>query len=347
MPHTVVIRSTGHRFSCDGNATVLSAALAAGLFLPYSCRSGVCNTCRGRVLEGEVDLGAVHPAHLSDADRAEGYAMLCQARAKSDLLIDVRELAAIEAIRPKIMPARVLALQRAAPDVMLLTLGLPANEPVLFRGGQYLEVLLPDGSRRNYSMANAPTAEGVRQLELHLRHLPGGRFTDRVFTTLKVRDMLKVEVPMGTFYLREDSDKPIVMVASGTGFAPIKAIVEHSLTQGLRRPIDLYWGGRRRADLYMADVAERWAAEHAHIRFIPVLSHATPECCWQGRIGFVHQAVLDDFVDMSRVQVYACGAPVVVDCCRREFVATRGLPADEFFADSFLTAADKLPAPTT
>ena len=341
MSFRIRVEPSGHEFNCAPTETILDAGLAAGLLLPYSCRSGVCNTCRGQVLDGSIDFGAVHPAHLSPQDRAIGYAMLCQARPKGDLVVAVRELAASEATRARDMPTRVLSMDRVADDVMIVRLGLPANEPVFFLPGQYLEVRLPDGLSRNYSMANACSAEGARQLELHIRRLPGGRFTEHVFSKSKVREMWKVRVPLGTFFLREDTDKPMIMVASGTGFAPIKAIIENSLAKGLRRPISLYWGGRRPSDLYLRDLAEGWAAAHPHLRFIPVLSDAGPQDGWTGRTGFVHQAVLDDFADLQGHEAYVCGAPVVVDSARSEFTARSGLPSIHFHADSFITSAEK------
>lgn len=341
MPFTVTLQPSGHRFPCGADTSILDAGLKAGFFIPYSCRSGLCSTCRGRVVSGEVDYGAIQPARLTDIDRAAGWTMLCQARPRSDVVVDVREHEPSEVVQVKTLPVRVLSLDRVALDVMKVVLGVPANEPVVFHAGQYLEVELKDGLRRTYSMANVASREGARQLELHIRHLPGGLFTDRLFATAKVRDLWRVQVPLGAFYLREKSDKPIVMVASGTGFAPIKAIVEHSLAKGLRRPIHLYWGGRMRQDLYMMDLAQGWAQEHAHIRFTPVLSDATPACEWTGRTGFVHRAVLDDHASLSGHQVYACGTPSVIESARRDFTAQRGLPADGFFADSFITAAEK------
>ena len=332
---------SGHEFACAANETLLDAGLAAGLFLPYSCRSGVCNSCRGQVVEGEVDVGSVHPAHLTPADRSLGYAMLCQARPKSDLVVAVRELDPTEAARARELPARVLSLERVAEDVMVVKLGMPANEPIYFLPGQYLEIQLPDGTRRNYSMANVAPAEGTRQLELHIRYFPGGRFSEHVFHRTKPREMWRIKVPLGTFYLRQDSERPIIMLASGTGFAPIKSIIEHSLAKGLTRPITLYWGGRRPPDLYMRDVAERWAADHSHVTFIPVLSEASEAHGWTGRTGYVHQAVLDDHADLSEHEVYVCGAPIVVDLARSEFTARRRLPAERFHADSFITAAEK------
>jgi len=227
-----------------------------------------------------------------------------------------------------------------ADDVMIVQVKLPANERLQFLAGQYIDFLLKGGERRSFSMANPPHADEF--IELHIRHVAGGNFTDHVFGKMKERDILRFEGPLGTFYLREDSDKPIVMVASGTGFAPIKAICETMLAKGMKRKVALYWGCRAKRDLYMLDVPSSWS--DPNFRFIPVLSDPTPECQWTGRKGFVHRAVMEDFPDLSGHQVYACGAPVMVDAARADFVAKCRLPAEEFLADSFLTEADRHPA---
>ncbi|HQP68543.1 MAG TPA: CDP-6-deoxy-delta-3,4-glucoseen reductase, partial [Quisquiliibacterium sp.] len=240
------------------------------------------------------------------------------------------------------MPVRVSWIERVAADVAVIRLQLPANERLQYLAGQYVELILRDGARRSYSMACAPHL--AEQLELHIRHMPGGRFTDMVFgavqPALKERDILRIEGPMGTFFLREDSTKPMVLLASGTGFAPIKALIEHAIHKGVRRPMTLYWGGRRPADLYMNDLCARWARELPDFRYVPVVSDALPEDGWTGRTGFVHRAVMADFPDLSGHQVYACGAPVVVESARTDFVASCRLPEDEFFADAFTSAAD-------
>lgn len=347
MTYTITLSPSGRSYPCGGETNVLKAGLDAGLFLPYSCRTGVCRTCRGKILEGKVDYGAVHPTYLPDSDKAQGYALLCQAKPLSDLTLEAREIDMKDVIRPKFMPSRIFAMQRATPDVMVITLSLPMNEPMLYRAGQYVDFLLKDGKRRSYSIANLPNNEGVRQLELHIRKMPGGHFTEHVFGTMKLRDIQRIEAPLGTFFLREESDKPMIMLASGTGFAPIKAIIELTLQKGYTRPITLYWGGRKREDIYMAQMAQAWADAHSHIRFVPVLSDKTAECNWSGREGFVHRAVMEDFPDLSGHQVYACGAPIVVDSARRDFTARCKLPEDEFYADSFLTEADKSGPATT
>jgi len=341
MAFTITLQPSGHSYTCAPGTEVLKGGLAAGLFMPYSCRSGVCNTCRGRILEGEIDWGAVHPKYLPDADREKGYALLCQARARSDLTIEVAEIDAGAAIRSKYMPARILEMERLSHDVMMLRVGLPMNEPAIFKAGQYIEFIRPDGRRRSYSIASAPSNDGVRQVELHVRHMPGGAFTDHVFGAMELRDVHKIEFPLGSFFLREKSSAPIVMLASGTGFAPIKSMISDMIRRGIRRPVTFYWGGRRREDLYMHALCERWAREHPWLTYVPVLSEPTQECGWEGRRGFVHRAVMSDFPDLSRHQVYACGAPVVVESARRDFTEACRLAPEEFFADSFLTAKEK------
>jgi CDP-4-dehydro-6-deoxyglucose reductase len=338
MTHRVTLKPSGHSYAVQEGQNVLQAGIDAGFMMPYSCRAGVCRTCRGTILEGEVDYGAVHGTYLPDSDKAKGYALLCQAKPLSDLVIEVRE---VEGVPARTIPCRVERIEKPAPDVAVIGLRLPMNENFRFLPGQYIDILLKDGRRRSYSLATRPDPGGVTALEIHVRHTPGGAFTDHVFTGLKTRDLLRFNGPLGSFYLREDSDKPIVMVASGTGFAPIKAICETALAKNLvaQRPITLYWGCRSKRDLYMLDVPAGW--QHAGIRFVPVLSDPTPECRWTGRTGFVHRAAMEDFPDMSGMQVYACGAPVMVEAARHDFSHHCNLPAEEFFADSFLTEADK------
>jgi CDP-4-dehydro-6-deoxyglucose reductase len=337
---TITLQPGGQSFSCPDNMDILKAGLASGVSLRDSCRSGVCRSCRGRLIKGQVDSGAVHPNYLTNADKAAGYIHLCFAKPLGDCLIEADEIDAVT-VAAKEIPVRVMKLEKLAPDVMQVVIGFPPNDPQTFAAGQYLDVLLPDGITRSYSIASAPTSEGIRQMELHMRHMPGGVFTDRVFSSLKLRDLLKVETPHGFFYLDEKSDRPMVMIASGTGFAPIKSIIEYSLQKNMTRPTHLYWGGRKREDIYMHDLAAGWAARHPHIRFTPVLSEATDACAWSGRTGFVHQAVMQDYADLSAHQIYACGAPVMIEAARHDFSASCKLPEDQFFADSFVTEADK------
>ena len=299
----------------------------------------MCRTCRGKVLEGKVDFGDVEERFLTPEQREQGLAMLCRAKPLSDLVVQIEELK-LQGSRPRMLPCRVTKLTRAAPDVMILTLKLPMNEPLQFVAGQYVDFILKDGRRRSYSIANPPELKGTSTVELHIRHLPGGAFTDTVFSTMKERDLLRMEAPLGTFYLREESTKPVIFLASGTGFAPIKSIIEFMLAQQSTRPITLYWGCRSKQDLYLMDLPQQWAAGPAGLRFVPVLSEPRPEDAWSGRTGFVHRAVMEDFPDLSGHQVYACGAPAMVEAARTDFTTQCRLPEEEFFADSFLTEAD-------
>ncbi len=334
----VTLQPSGHSFDVAEGETVLEAALRHGFILPYGCKNGACASCKGRIVSGEVDYGSYQAKALSDAEKAEGKALFCQAKPLGDLVIEARTVGAAKDIPVKTLPCRVQKMARVADDVIVLELKLPANERLQFLPGQYVEFLLRDGSRRSFSMANSPEQDEL--IQLHVRHVPGGQFTDHVFGKMKERDILRFEGPHGTFFLREDSEKPIVFVASGTGFAPIKAILEHAFRKEIARPMTLYWGGRRPKDLYLNELPQEWAREHANFRYVPVISDALPEDGWTGRTGFVHRAVMQDVPDLSGHQVYACGVPIMVDSARRDFIAQCKLPEEEFYADSFTTQAD-------
>lgn len=343
MSHVITLSPSGNRFSCTRGQTILVAGLAEGVGLPFSCRSGLCRSCRGKVLQGQVDPGEVHPAYLNERDRALGYVHLCQAHALSDCIIEVEEWDTSAACPIMRAPARIVSMQRAAPDVMILWLSLPPNESLRFQAGQYLDITDKNKVKRSYSIANAPAAEGARQVELHVRHMPGGLFTDALFSQVKLKDLVQLEGPLGQCVLKQE-EAPLVLVASGTGFAPIKAMVEEELSRGSRRPIHLYWGGRTRADLYLTELAQAWSGQHAHIQYTPVLSEPTQDCQWSGRTGFVHRVVMQDHPDLSGCLVYACGAPVMVESARNDFTRHCGLPEHAFHADAFISQADQAAA---
>ena len=342
MTFSITLKPSQKHFDLEANQFILQAALAQNIVLPYGCKDGACGSCKARVASGTIEQGPHSAGALRQDEKDKGYALLCCAKACSDLVIEARVLAGMGDIPIKKMPCRVASINKVAPDVVVLKLQLPATEKLVYLAGQYIEIIMRDGTRRPYSMACAPHL--AEQLELHVRHMPGGKFTDGLFgvTTpaVKERDILRFEGPLGTFFLREDSDKPIVLLASGTGFAPIKAVIEHALMKGLMRPMTLYWGGRRPQDLYMHQMCLQWAAEYPGFHYVPVISDALPEDAWTGRSGFVHKAVMADFPDLSAYQVYACGAPFVVDSAQKEFLELCSLPSDEFYADSFVTAAD-------
>ncbi len=331
-----------HEFTVHEDQSVLDAALKAGIVLPYSCRSGTCSTCKGRIAEGSWDAGAAPESILEPSELAAGHTLLCQARPRSDLVVEADIVRMADDIEVRKMPGRVMEIETLAPDVRRLYLQLPASQPVRYYPGQYLEFILRDGRRRSYSMANVPSDSNL--VELHIRHMPGGAFTDHVFgagdTQMKIREIQRVEAPLGSFFLREDTTAPIIFLVSGTGFAPIKAIVEHMLEAGTQRPAVLYWGGRRPHDLYLDELPRQWESLLPDFQYVPVISEALPEDDWQGRTGFVHHAVMEDFPDLSAHQVYACGTPIMVESARRDFIRHNALPEDAFFADAFTSEAD-------
>jgi CDP-4-dehydro-6-deoxyglucose reductase len=342
MSFSVKVEPSGRTFSAQPGEAVLAAAIRQSIGLPYGCKDGACGSCKCKKLQGTVVHGPHQSKALSAQEEEAGLMLACCAVPQSDLVIESRQVTEEGALPVRKMPARISSLNRLTHDVMRMTLQLPANEVFRYHAGQYVEFILRDGARRSYSMANAPHTQAASPgVELHLRHMPGGKFTDQVFATMKEKDILRIEGPYGSFFLREDSAKPMILLASGTGFAPIKALIEHMQFKGITRPAVLYWGGRRPADLYMQDWVQARLAEMPQLRFVPVVSDALPEDQWQGRTGFVHKAVLQDFADLSGHQVYACGAPIVIDSAKADYTALAGLPEDEFFADSFTTEADK------
>ena len=342
MSRKVTIKPSDHTFTCDEGETLLTAALREGFILPYGCRNGACGACKGRILEGEVDYGNPQPYVLPEFEKKNGLALFCQARPLTELVIEAREIRGVGQLDIRKLPCRVQEMHRAAPDVIVLKLKLPANERLQFLAGQYIDILMKDGKRRSYSMGNAPHNDEF--IELHVRNMAKGAFTEFVFSRMKEKDILRFEGPLGTFFLREDSDKPMVLVASGTGFAPIKSIIEHAFYKNTTRQMVLYWGGRRPADIYLPEIAAKWQQEHDNFTFIPVVSDALPEDAWSGRTGFVHKAVMEDFPDLSGYQVYACGAPIVVESAHHDFTAHCRLPEDEFYSDAFTPSVDPQPA---
>ena len=337
-PNQVTLKPSDHAFTVKAGETILDAALREGFVISYGCRNGACGTCKGKVLSGTVDYGNHQASALSDSEKRQGFALFCQARPLGDVVIECREVGATRDIQIRTLPARVQKMQKLAPDIMLVELKLPASERLQFLAGQYIDILLKDGSRRSFSMANAPHDDAV--LQLHMRNY-GGPFSTHVFSAMKERDILRFEGPLGTFYLRETSEKPAILLASGTGFAPVKALLEHAFHMHVARPLILYWGARTRADLYMHDLVERWTREHNNFKYVPVLSEPRADDAWQGRTGLVHEAVMKDIADMSGCQVYACGVPVMVESARRDFIARCGLPETEFFSDAFTPATPK------
>jgi CDP-4-dehydro-6-deoxyglucose reductase len=334
----VTLKASGRQFLVAPGETVLEAAQRAGVALPYSCRAGVCGSCKATLLEGHCEYPRNPPLALNAGALARHAVLLCQAVPASDLLLQAREVASMEDMARRRLDVVVADKWRLAPDVVGLRLLPEAGEPRLVRlPGQYLDVLLDGGKRRPFSIANGPQADGM--IELHVRHVVGGGFTSWVNDGLRIGDGLRIEGPLGTFVPREDSERPMIFMAGGTGFAPVKAIVEHFIALGTRRPMQVYWGARSAADLYLRPLAERWARESPTLQFHAVVSD--PEQAAGLRVGLVHEAVLEDHPDLSGHDLYMSGPPAMVAAGRQLF-ADAGLPEERLYFDSFDYAPDVL-----
>jgi CDP-4-dehydro-6-deoxyglucose reductase len=338
MTSKVRVLPSGHEFGVETGESVLDAALRQGVMLPYGCRNGTCGSCKGKVIEGEVHYPDGRPPALSAAEQAEGLALFCRGLPRGDVTIEVRE-ASVRDFQVKRLPARVAKKELLAPDVMRLYLKLPTAVRLQFLAGQYIDFLLPDGRHRSFSLANAPHDDEF--IELHVRHVDRGEFTEYVFDYMKEKSLVRIEGPHGDFYLREDSPRPMLFAAGGTGFAPIKGMVEHAFAAGIAREMHLYWGARAVVDLYLDALPRQWQQEFAKFRYTRVLSAPAPGDHWQGRTGFVHEALIADHADISGYDVYAAGPPAMVRATRDACVA-RGLPPEQFFCDPFEFAPDAL-----
>lgn len=357
MAFKVRIESSGSEFTVEEKETVLGAALRQGVTLAYSCRNGDCGTCKGKLISGKVDYGRYNEKAMNDTERRAGAALFCQAVPFSDLVIEAKEISAAKDIPIRIMPCRVMKLEKLAHDVMCLWLKLAEGQRLQFLAGQYIDILLSGNKRRSFSLATAPHADEM--LQLHIRHVPGGLFSEQVFTKMKERDLLRFQGPLGTFFMRGDEsamsnfsngnvnpgtlpDRPAILVAGGTGFAPIKSILENALAKGAQRPLHLYWGVRAKRDLYLPDLPQAWVGEYSLFKFTPVLSEPQPEDHWNGRQGWVHEAVIKDIPDLSRHEVYASGPPPMIEALKRAVMA-HGLPPDRLYYDSFEHAHASIP----
>ncbi len=329
----VTIAGNGKTFLVREGENILVAALRQGVMLPYSCKNGTCGSCKGLLESGEVHYPFHPPLALEKSDFADGFALMCQAEPTGDLVIRVREIEAVRDIQVRMLPARVLEKTMLTENVVRLQLKLPAGQRLQFLAGQYIEVLLPGGKRRAFSIASCPSLEN--EIELHIRHVEGGDFTGYVFDELKVRDILRLEGPQGNFFVRNDQpERPMIMMGGGTGFAPLKSMIENLLEQGDRRTIHLYWGARNRSELYLDELPEGWARAHEHIHYRKAVSEPDDGEAGTSFMGFIHEAVVADQADLSGFDIYMSGPPAMIEVAKREFIE-RGVPEDRLFYDSF------------
>lgn len=337
MTDRVTISSSGESFIAEQDENLLAAALRAGIVIPHNCRNGFCGSCRARVVSGEVEMGEVKQEVISDAQREQGFILCCQASSRSDVELDVETIDAVADIEIRTLPTRVKRLEKLSHDVMFMELSLPPNEALRFRAGQYVDFLLRNGKRRSFSMANPPSRGN--QLEFHIRKVPGGHFTTQVFEAMQEKDMLRLQGPFGTFFLREDSDRPAILIAGGTGLAPMKSIIEQVMEGDCDRPLHLYWGVRAEEDLYLEDDVNAWAGQLECLQYTPVLSEPQDSDDWQGATGWVHEAVVSDYPDLSSYDVYASGPPPMISAIQKLF-PHHGLEEGRLYFDSFEYTSD-------
>lgn len=323
-------------FQVDAEHSILESALNQGHNLPYGCRNGACGACKCKIVSGTISYPEHLPEGLTEEEHAQGYALICQAKAESDICIETRTVDDASDIKLRQFPCRVTSCEKLNDDVIRLFLKLPKTECMQFLAGQYIDILMRGDKRRSFSLANPPSAD--QMLELHIRHYDGGLFSEYAFNDLKEKVLLSIEGPFGQFTLHE-SERPIIMLAGGTGFAPIKSLVEYSLEIKNARKIDIYWGAQTERDLYLDSMPKHWAEQYDHINYIPVLSETDKLNGWAGKTGFVHQAVLEDYADLSGHDVYACGPPPMIDAIVASFPAN-GLNKERLFSDSFEFAAN-------
>lgn len=313
---------------------LLEAALAAGLNLPHGCRGGNCGACAARLLRGDCHYPDGEPLGLSAHQQQEGWILLCRAHARSDLEVEVGTATPASEITVKRLPARIGRCERVSHDVMRVELRLPLAESFDFQAGQYLDVLLPGGRRRSFSIASPPGSAPL--LELHVRRVPGGEFTEQIFTRPAQGRLLDIQGPLGQFCYRETA-APMLLVGGGTGLAPLESMLRHVIGRGLSRRMHLYWGCRTREDVYADDRLRQLAEQGLLAGYVSVLSEAPPG--WQGERGWVHEAVLRHHPDLAPFDVYAAGPPAMIDAIRREFPAQG---ARHLWFDSFDYAPDTL-----
>ena len=332
MPHRASLHPGGHSFEVQENETVLAAALRQGVHLPDGCRNGSCGVCRAHLASGRVCYPHGPPLGLTALESDAGDILLCRAVPETDLVLDAQEVAAASELSIKTLPCRVARMQSLTPEVMALFLQMPPVETLKFLPGQYIDVILPGGQRRSFSLANPPHDDAY--LEIHVGQVPGGRFSEDVFSNMRAGALLEIQGPLGSFYLQEDFARPILMVAGGTGFAPCKAMLRHLIEKKLQRQVTLYWGARRKTDLYEMTLVEQWAKQQSEFRFVPVLTEAQPADHWTGRRGRVQEAVLADYRDFSYHDIYLAGPPTLVRGARQSLLL-KGAAPEHIFSDAF------------
>ncbi len=333
MTFTVTNQHNDGSFTCNAGETILDAALRDNRIYPYGCRSGVCGACKCDLVSGTVDYGDYEDFTLTHEEKESGKLLICQAIPLEDVVINVDEIMSGQNIQIKMLPCRVSQIDRLAEDVIRLYLALPKTQEFNFIAGQYIDILMKDGQRRSFSIANQPALAKDQGLELHIRHVPDGQFTPRVFDSMKPRDLLRLEGPFGTYFMQTEVTRPIIMIAGGTGFSPVKGLIEHAMADDPSYNIHLFWGARDHQDLYLDDLVKQWEQQFPNFKYTPVLSESSsPD--WAGATGWVHESAVNSYPSFAEFDVYASGPPIMIDAIRTSLQA-KGMAMENFYFDSF------------
>lgn len=324
MSYNVQIQPSGHEFTVEDDESVLDAALRQGIHLPYGCRSGQCGSCQGLLLSGTI--------YGEEQDEiSDDTVLFCQAQPSSDLVIKVQEIGETKDLLVKKFPCRIEKLKKLSHDVMSIKLKLPENERMQFLAGQYIDILLDGDAPRSFSIANAPHDD--QYIELHIREIAGGKLTHQIFHDMHQKDILRIEGPLGSFFIRENSQRPILLIGGGTGFAPLKGMLEHMLHIGTQQSIHLFWGALTEQDLYLNELPQQLAQEHTQLKYTPVLSDNKDDN-WTGKKGLVTDLVIEEYPDLSDFDIYMSGAPGMIKSAVSLF-EDHGLNQERFFSDAF------------
>ncbi|MDH5517015.1 MAG: CDP-6-deoxy-delta-3,4-glucoseen reductase [Gammaproteobacteria bacterium] len=337
MSFKISLQPSGHQFEITEDESILDAALNHGLSLPYGCRNGACGACAAQLISGEVDYAERNTSCLSEDDKSAGKVLCCQARVSADVVLNIKEISSSAEIKPKIMPARVTSIEKLSHDVMQLQLKLPESQRMQFLAGQYIEILLKGGKRRAFSIANAPHQDDV--IVLQIRHVPGGYFSGHVFDEMQEKALLRIEGPFGGFYLDEESQRPVIMVGGGTGYAPLNGMLEHAHSLQLKNQFHLFCGVRAKRDIFMQQQAQALQQKLPNLEYTVVLSDAEQADDWQGQTGFVHEAVIKQFTDLSGFDIYMSGPPPMVNAAKQAFLA-QGAKPEQMYSDAFEYSVD-------
>ncbi|WP_050883307.1 CDP-6-deoxy-delta-3,4-glucoseen reductase, partial [Yersinia intermedia] len=307
-------------------ATILDSALENNINIEYSCKDGTCGSCKAKLISGEIEQG--ENSALTNEDISNGFILTCCSKPKTNIEINVNYYPELSHIKKKTYPCKLDNIEIIGSDIAILSLRLPPTARIEYLAGQFIDLII-NGQRRSYSIANASGGN----IELHIRKVSNGVFSQIIFNELKLQQLLRIEGPQGTFFVR-DNDRPLIFLAGGTGFAPVKAMVEELINKNDQRPIHIYWG-MPQGRLFYSDIVNKWSVEYPNIQYVPVVSEE--DSSWHGQTGFVHQAVINDFPDLSNFSVYACGSLAMISAAHQEFVEY-GLAEDQFFSDAFVSS---------